>query len=145
MPASPLDGYAMGSEACDGLSIGLKPKSTRLKAGGKLEYALAIANRGSEARQLVLFNDTEGTFRTRLVIEASGKQPAVVGLVVPPAPTQGGFKIAIDVPPGQAHFSDGVVTLPAGYKGQLTLIPVLGGTSAMTCEVRGKPVKVSAD
>jgi hypothetical protein len=142
---SVLDGYQMGDEACEGLSIGLKPRRTKVKAGGAFEYALAIANRGRAARALVLFNDTDETYRTRLLIEAKGKKPVSCGLVVPPARTQGGFKIAIELPPNAAHFSDGSVRLPKGYKGELTLTPVLGGTVAMECEVRGKPFSVVAE
>lgn len=144
MKKSVLDGYAMGAEGCDGLSIGLKV-ATRAKAGSKLKYELAIAYRGAEPKTLVLFNDTEGAYRTRVLISAAGKKPIVRALVVPKAFTQGGVKLAVDLAPKSVQLSDGFVTLPRGFTGALSLVPVLGGTPAMACEVRGKAVTVTAE
>jgi hypothetical protein len=134
----------MSAEPCEGLLIGLKPKSTRVEAGGRLEYELAIGNAGAAPKRLVLFNDTEGAFRTRVRIESRGKEPVFAALVVPALRTQGGQKISVTIPPGKAHLSEGWFTLPPGLKGNLTLVPIFGGTTAMACEVRGKPVSISA-
>lgn len=145
MKRSPLAGFSMGKEASEGLCLGLKLGAARVKAGGKLSYSLAIANRGSKARTLVLFRDTEGTYRTRLLISAAGKKPVARGLVVPQAMTSSGFTISIELEPKVAHFSDGWVKLPANLRGELTLIPVWGGTEAVADEVRGAPVTVLAE
>lgn len=135
----------MGEPSSDGLVIGLKPRSLRVKAGGKFHYHLAIGSKGDAPRRLVLFSDREPIYRTRLRFEAEGVEPVEVGLVVPEVPTLAtGAQIAIELQPREVSFSEGWVLVPEQFKDEFTVCPVLGGTDAMHEKVLGKPIRVTA-
>lgn len=135
----------MGEPSAEGLVIGLKPRSLRVKPGGKFHYHLAIGSKGEALRRVVLFSDSEPTYRTRLRFEAEGVEPMEVGLVVPEVATLAtGAQIAIELQPREVSFSEGWVLIPEQFKGEFTVCPVLGGTDAMPQKVIGKPIRATA-
>jgi hypothetical protein len=132
----------MGDEACDGLRIGIKPRSVHANVGGQFHYQLAITHYSRAPRHLVLFSDMEPIYRTRLRFEAPGTEPAEIGLVVPQVQTLCGAQIAVDLKPDDVNLSEGWVTLPPQLRGEVDIFPVLGGTDAMPCKVLGKPLRL---
>ncbi len=117
------DDYAWGAPDADGIALGLK-----LIDSAKRAYRIAVANRSSEPRAVVLFATLDDKIRTRIIARQAGHEEVDAAIVPSPAPSSN-VRIVVEVPPGQVVERDGV---PATFKltGDVTLQVVLGGVKA---------------
>jgi hypothetical protein len=129
--------YAWGEPDAEGIALGLKVTS----GSGACAYRIAVANRSSEPRAVVLFATLDDKIRTRIVAKtASGEQarPAVM----PAAPISSNIRMAIELEPGQVIEREGQ---PAsfGITGDAKVHLVLGGVPGRPEELTSGEVRVT--
>jgi hypothetical protein len=115
------DAYAWGEPDADGIALGLSVTSIK-------SYRIAIANRSSEPRAVVVFATLDDKFRTRIIARQADREEAA-GAIGPAVPISSNVRIVIELAPGQIVEREG---LPAKFKltGEVTLQAVLGGVQA---------------
>jgi hypothetical protein len=117
------DDYSWGSPDAEGIALGLK-----VIDGARGAYRIAVANRSSEPRAVVLFATLDDKIRTRIIARQSGREEVDAAVVPSPAPSSN-VRIVVEVPPGHVIERDGVPT-QFQLTGDVTLQVVLGGVKA---------------
>ena len=140
MTASKSDGFAWGDANADGIALGLAVE--RVTPSG-CEYQVALVNRSSEPRAVVLFATLDNTYRTRIVARQGGNtvtRPAVK----PPAAVTRNLRLVVELAPGEVNVRPGA---PASFDldGAASLQLVLGGIPGQPAELTSGEVEVSLD
>jgi hypothetical protein len=143
---SDRDRYSWGEPACGGIAVGVGVETKRVVAGKPFAVSLAFANRSAEEKDLVLFYDLDGKYRSRLVAThaKSGKE-SVRGALGTKIPTTSGYKIQIKLAPGEIHERAADPVTFAGEPdllGPASLRFHYGGNEGMPCEVVSTPVEL---
>jgi len=138
MGPSRSDGFAWGAADGDGIALGLD-----VDASTGLHYRIAVANRSTEPRRVVLFAALDNTYRTRIVAR-QGDTMVARPAVKPAVAVANNIRIVVELAPGEVLVRDGA---PAsfGLTGEAALHLVVGGTPAHADELTSGEVVVSLD
>ena len=130
--------FAWGAPDPAGLTIGLKVDPA--SPDGTCAYRIAVANRSTEPRQVVLFAVLDDRVRTRIVARQAGAEDARPA-IVPSRPITANVRMVVDLAPGQVIERDGT---PArfGLAGDAVVHVVMGGVQGHPDELRSGEVPV---
>jgi hypothetical protein len=117
------DGFAWGAPGPAGVVLGLRVDPSA--PAGTCAYRIAVANRSTEPRQVVLFATLDDKIRTRIVARQAGSEDAQAA-IVPAVPLTSNIRIVVDLAPGQVVERDGK---PARFamSGDAVVQVVMGG------------------
>jgi hypothetical protein len=131
------DEFVWGEPDAEGIALGLAVTSAK----GACAYRVAIANRSSEPRAVVLFATLDNTIRTRIVARTEHGE-SVLPAVMPATPVSSNIRMSIQLAPGEVVVRDGK---PAafGLFGPAKLHVVMGGVKARPDELTSGQVDVT--
>src|SRR5262245_39252109 len=90
------DDYAWGAPDLDGIALGLRVTNS----GGRLAYRIALANRSSEPRAVVVFAVLDDRIRARIIARHDGREESS-GAILPRLPISSNVRMIVELAPGQ--------------------------------------------
>ncbi len=129
--------YAWGQVVCDGIALGLRVEGQKVPPGGPISYWLAVANRSTQEKKIVLFYTLDDRYRTRLTITPSDPTLATFEPAVEAPGVSSPYRIAVTLAAGEVHEREGIpARLKPALRGKLKLQFEYGGNKAMPCGVK---------
>jgi len=128
------DPFVWGAENPGGVALGL---AVDRATAARCEYRVALVNRSTEPRAIVVFATLDNTFRTR-IIARQGAVEVARPAIEPAVPVTTNVRMVVEIPAGEMIVRSGS---PAsfGLTGAVALHVVLGG------ELASGEVSVSLD